>query len=106
AGLAAAKAAGKDLSQIHSVASFFVSRVDSEIDKRLDAIGSPEAAALRGQAAIANARLAFQLYEQKYAGAEWEALAAAGGRKQRPLWASTGVKDPAYDDTRYVVELV
>jgi transaldolase len=106
AGLEQAKANGQDLSKIHSVASFFVSRVDTEIDKRLDAIGSPEAAALRGQAAIANARLAYQLFEQKYSGERWEALKSAGANAQRPLWASTGVKDPAYDDTRYVVDLV
>ncbi len=105
-GLEAAKANGHDLSKIQSVASFFVSRVDTEIDKRLDAIGTPEAAALRGQAAIANARLAYQLYEEKFAGQRWEALEASGANKQRPLWASTGVKDPAYDDTRYVVDLV
>ncbi len=106
AGLEQAKENGHDLSKIHSVASFFVSRVDTEIDKRLDAIGTDEAKALRGQAAIANARLAYQLFEQKYTGERWEALAAAGAHKQRPLWASTGVKDPTYDDTRYVVELV
>jgi transaldolase len=80
--------------------------VDSEIDARLDKIGSPEAASLRGKAAIANARLAYQLFEQKFAGEQWEALAAAGAHAQRPLWASTGVKDPSYDDTMYVVELV
>lgn len=101
AGLEQAQAAGHDLSRLASVASFFVSRVDSEIDKRLGA-GHP----LRGQAAIANARLAYQHYEQVFAGARWEALAAAGAKPQRPLWASTGVKDPAYDDTQYVVELV
>ena len=106
AGLEQAKANGHDLSKIHSVASFFVSRVDSEIDKRLDAMGTPEASAMRGEAAIANARLAFQLYEQRYSGESWDALAAAGANAQRPLWASTGVKDKAYDDTRYVVELV
>ena len=105
-GLEQAKENGHDLSKIHSVASFFVSRVDSEIDKRLDALGTDEAKALRGQAAIANARLAYQLFEQKYAGERWSALESAGANKQRPLWASTGVKDPAYDDTRYVVELV
>jgi transaldolase len=80
--------------------------VDTEIDKRLKAIGTPEAAALEGEAAIANARLAYQAYEQTFAGDRWEALAKAGATKQRPLWASTGVKDPKYDDTRYVVELV
>ena len=88
------------------MASFFVSRVDLEIDKRLKAIGTPEAAALEGEAAIANARLAYQAYEQTFTGDRWDALAAAGANKQRPLWASTGVKDPKYDDTRYVVELV
>lgn len=106
AGLDQAKANGHDISTIHSVASFFVSRVDTEIDARLEKIGSPEAASLRGKAAIANARLAYQLYEQKFAGEQWEALAAAGAHAQRPLWASTGVKDPNYDDTQYVVELV
>ena len=105
-GLEQAKSSGHDISQIHSVASFFVSRVDSEIDKRLKAIGSPEAESLLGEAAIANARLAYQLYEQTFTGDRWAALAAAGATKQRPLWASTGVKDPKYDDTRYVVELV
>jgi len=105
-GLEQAKEAGHNLSEIHSVASFFVSRVDSEIDKRLQAIGSPEAASLEGEAAIANARLAYQAFEQIFAGDRWDALAAAGANKQRPLWASTGVKDPKYDDTRYVVELV
>ena len=106
AGLEQAKANGHDLSTIHSVASFFVSRVDTEIDARLDKIGTPEASALRGKAAIANARLAYQLFEQKLAGPAWEALAASGAKVQRPLWASTGVKDPNYDDTQYVVELV
>ena len=84
-----------------SVASFFVSRVDSEIDKRLGD-GSP----LRGQAAIANARLAYQHYEQVFGSDRWKALESAGAKPQRPLWASTGVKDPSYDDTQYVVELV
>ncbi|MBM9466211.1 transaldolase [Nakamurella leprariae] len=106
AGIEQARANGHDISKIHSVASFFVSRVDTEIDKRLDAIGSPEAGALRGQAAIANARLAYQLWEQKFAEDRWTPLAEAGAHAQRPLWASTGVKDPAYDDTQYVVELV
>ena len=105
-GLERARDAGRDLSGIHSVASFFVSRVDTEVDKRLDKIGTEEARALRGKAAIANARLAFQKYEQVLAGDRWRRLEAAGARPQRPLWASTGVKDPAYDDTRYVVELV
>lgn len=105
AGLEGARAAGHDLAPIGSVASFFVSRVDTEIDRRLDALGTPEAAALRGKAAIANARLAYALYEEVVAGERWRALAAAGARPQRPLWASTGVKDPAYPDTRYVDEL-
>ncbi|MGI8867574.1 MAG: transaldolase [Mycobacteriales bacterium] len=106
AGLETAEAAGVDLAPIGSVASFFVSRVDTEVDKRLDAIGSGEAKTLRGQAAIANARIAYEHYEKAFAGARWRALEAAGASVQRPLWASTGVKDPAYDDTRYVVELV
>ena len=101
AGMEQAQANGHDLSAMGSVASFFVSRVDSEVDGRLGA-DSP----LRGQAAIANARLAYQHYERVVAGGRWTALAAAGATPQRPLWASTGVKDPAYDDTRYVVELV
>jgi len=105
-GMEQAKANGHDLSKIHSVASFFVSRVDTEIDSRLDKIGTPEAASLRGKAAIANARLAYQLFEKKFAGEKWETLAAVGAKVQRPLWASTGVKDPQYDDTQYVVELV
>ncbi len=106
AGLEQAADAGHDLSEIHSVASFFVSRVDSEVDQRLKTIGTPEAQALEGQAAIANARLAYQAYEQTFTGDRWTALHARGANKQRPLWASTGVKDPQYDDTRYVVELV
>lgn len=104
-GLERARDNGRDLHSLTSVASFFVSRVDVEVDKRLDAIGG-EAAALRGQAAIANARLAYRLFEERFASDRWAALAAAGARVQRPLWASTGVKDPTYDDTRYVVELV
>jgi transaldolase len=106
AGLEQARAAGRDLSGIASVASFFVSRVDTETDKRLDKIGTPQAAALRGKAAIANARLAYQRYEQSVSTVRWKSLAAAGARPQRPLWASTSVKDPAYDDTRYVTGLV
>jgi transaldolase len=105
-GLERAARAGRDLSRIHSVASFFVSRFDSEVDPRLDALATPQAAALRGRAAIANARLAYAHHEQVLAGPRWAALAAAGARPQRPLWASTGVKDPAYPDTRYVVDLV
>lgn len=106
AGLEQAKANGHDLAKIGSVASFFVSRNDTETDKRLDKLGSEEAKALRGSAAIANARLAYQRYEKVFGSDRWKALAAAGAHPQRPLWASTGVKDPAYDDTRYVVELV
>ncbi|MDQ1006089.1 transaldolase [Streptomyces sp. V4I23] len=105
-GMGKAHAAGHDLASIASVASFFVSRVDTEVDSRLDKIGTPEALALRGRAAIANARLAYQRFEQATASQEWQALATAGMRPQRPLWASTGVKDPAYEDTRYVDELV
>ena len=105
AGLEAAHAAGKDLSQIRSVASFFVSRVDTEIDKRLDKIGTREAAELRGKSGIANAQLAYERYEKVIASERWQELAKAGANTQRPLWASTGVKDPAYDDTMYVVEL-
>ncbi|MGW5048965.1 transaldolase [Streptomyces griseoluteus] len=105
-GLEKAKERGLDLSKIHSVASFFVSRVDSEFDKRLNAIGTDEAKALRGKAAIANARLAYQAYEEVFSTDRWKALEKAGANKQRPLWASTGVKDPAYPDTMYVTELV
>ena len=94
-GLERARAAGRDLSRLTSVASFFVSRVDTEIDKRLDKIGTDEAKALKGKAAIANARLAYQLYEQVFGTERWASLAGAGGQPQRPLWASTGVKDPA-----------
>ena len=105
-GLERARQAGKDLSRIESVASFFVSRVDSEIDARLDKLGTPEAKALRGKAAIANARLAYERYERVFNADRWESLEADDAWPQRPLWASTGVKDPAYDDTRYVVEMV
>ncbi|MBO7934820.1 MULTISPECIES: transaldolase [Streptomyces] len=106
AGLERARAAGIDLSTVHSVASFFVSRVDAEIDKRLTALGTEPALALRGRAALANARLAYQAYEEVLAGPRWAALEQAGARPQRPLWASTGVKDPAYKDTLYVEDLV
>ena len=108
AGLEQAAAAGHDLSGIVSVASFFVSRVDTEVDRRLDKIGSERAKALRGQAAIANARLAYELFEQKFDenAPRWPALHSAGARLQRPLWASTSTKDPAYPDTMYVTELV
>ncbi|HEY1095131.1 MAG TPA: transaldolase, partial [Glycomyces sp.] len=106
AGLESAKAAGHDLSQIRSVASFFVSRVDSEIDKRLDGVGTEEALALKGKAAIANARLAYQEFENAFASARWEALAAAGAVPQRPLWASTSVKSADYRDVMYVEDLI
>ncbi|MEU2537481.1 transaldolase [Streptomyces iakyrus] len=106
AGLEKARAAGLGLSAIHSVASFFVSRVDSEIDKRLTLLGTDEALALKGRAALANARLAYEAYEQVFDGERWQALEGAGANRQRPLWASTGVKDPAYKDTLYVDELV
>jgi transaldolase len=107
AGLEKAKEAGHDLSKIHSVASFFVSRVDTEIDKRLEKIGTDEALALRGKAGVANARLAYAAYEEVFVGgARYEAIKADGARVQRPLWASTGVKNPDYSDTLYVTELV
>ena len=106
AGLEKALDNGKDLEKIHSVASFFVSRVDTEIDKRLEAIGTDEALALRGQAGVANARLAYREYEQFFSGERWERLADAGANTQRPLWASTGVKNPDYRDTMYVTDLV
>ncbi|GLL03401.1 transaldolase [Dactylosporangium matsuzakiense] len=105
-GLEAAARAGHELSAIHGVASFFVSRVDTEVDARLGGVADPAATALEGRAAVANARLAFEAYEQVATGERWQALAAAGARPQRPLWASTGVKSPAYADTMYVSELV
>jgi transaldolase len=105
-GLEKAKAAGIDLSGIQSVASFFVSRVDTEIDKRLNAIGTDEALALKSKAGIANARLAYQVYEELFATERAKNLVAAGANEQRPLWASTGVKDPSLPDTLYVTELV
>jgi transaldolase len=100
AGLEQAEAAGRDVSQIRSVASFFVSRMDAEVDSRLDKQGTPE------KAAIANARLAYELFEQRFAGEHWQALRASGAQIQRPLWASTSTKDPAFPDTMYVTELV
>lgn len=106
-GLEKAKEAGHDLSKIHSVASFFVSRVDTEVDKRLEKIDSEDARALLGQAAVANARLAYAAYQEVFEGGErFEALKADGARAQRPLWASTGVKNEDYSDTLYVTELV
>ncbi|MGM7696637.1 transaldolase [Microbacterium sp. A84] len=105
-GLETAKAAGVDLSTIQSVASFFVSRVDTETDKRLETIGTDQALALKSKAGLANARLAYELFEQTFAGDRAKALLDAGANLQRPLWASTGVKDPALPDTLYVTELV
>ncbi|WP_367319678.1 transaldolase [Streptomyces sp. HUAS ZL42] len=114
AGLEKALAKGLDLSAVHSVASFFVSRVDTEVDKRLTVLGTDEAVALKGRAALANARLAYEAFEEVFGsagnstrhGERWTALVAARANKQRPLWASTGVKDPAYKDTLYVDDLV
>ncbi|MEV7276366.1 transaldolase [Streptomyces sp. NPDC093111] len=106
AGLEKARERGLDLSKIHSVASFFVSRVDTEIDKRLDVLGTDEAKALKGKSALANARLAYEAYEEVFGSERWAALDKAHANKQRPLWASTGVKDPAYKDTLYVDDLV
>jgi len=104
-GLERAKSAGIDLGTIRSVASFFVSRVDTEVDKRLVGIGSPEALALKSKAGIANARLAYEVYREAFEGERAQALLAAGANRQRPLWASTGVKDPSLPDTLYVTEL-
>ena len=95
-----------DLSKVHGIGSFFVSRVDTEVDRRLEAIGTPEALALRGKAAIAQAKLAYKLFRDKFSGPRWEALAARGARLQRPLWASTSTKNPAYPDTVYVDNLI
>src|SRR5581483_5306854 len=105
-GLEARAAAGAPLARVASVASFFVSRVDTEVDKRLEAIGTPAALLLRGAAAVANARLAYDLFLQRFAGSRWEALASCGARVQRPLWASTGTKNPAYSDVKYVEALI
>ena len=106
AGLEQAREAGHDLSTIQSVASFFVSRVDTEVDKRLDAIGGQAATELKSKAGVANARLAYELYEKTFADDRATGLVAAGANVQRPLWASTGVKDPSLPDTLYVTELV
>ncbi|MDQ4021257.1 MAG: transaldolase, partial [Actinomycetota bacterium] len=106
AGMEQASANGHDLRTITSVASFFVSRVDTEVDKRLEAIGTEQALALRGQAAVANARLAYAAYQQEFSTPRWHRLKEAGARPQRPLWASTGVKNPTYPDTKYVTELI
>ncbi|MEU8256344.1 transaldolase [Micromonospora inaquosa] len=106
AGLEQAKANGHDLSKIGSVASFFVSRVDSEVDKRLEKVGSDQAKALKGKAAIANAQLAYERYSEVFSSDRWKALAAAGAHPQRPLWASTSTKNPDYRDVIYVEELI
>ena len=104
-GLEQAAANGQTLAGITSVASFFVSRVDTEIDKRLDKIGTDEALALRGKAGVANSRLAYAAFEEAFQGKRWAGLTAQGAKPQRPLWASTGVKNPDYSDTMYVTEL-
>ncbi|MEO7429561.1 MAG: transaldolase [Acidimicrobiales bacterium] len=104
--LAGLEACDKNLAQVHSVASFFVSRVDTEVDRRLEAIGTDEALGLRGRAALAQAKLAYQLFRRRFQGPRWEALAARGAQPQRPLWASTSTKNPAYADTRYVDGLI
>jgi transaldolase len=104
--LSGLEAAEGDLSSVASVASFFVSRVDTEADRRLDAVGSPEALALRGKVAVANAQLAYKLFLERFQGPRWEALVARGARVQRPLWASTSTKNPAYSDTLYVDTLI
>jgi transaldolase len=104
--LAGLEACEGDLSCVSSVASFFVSRVDTEVDRRLEAIGTDEALALRGKAAVAQAKLAFQLFRDRFSGPRWEALAARAARVQRPLWASTSTKNPAYPDLLYVDNLI
>jgi transaldolase len=106
AGLEAFSAAGGDLSTVHSVASFFVSRVDTEVDRRLEAVGGVDALGLRGLAAIAQAKLAYRLFRDQFSGPRWERLSALGAHHQRPLWASTSTKNPAYSDTRYVDGLI
>ncbi len=105
-GLDALNANGGDLTQVHSVASFFVSRVDTEVDRRLDAQGKEDAWSLRGRAAVAQAKLAYQLFREQFTGERWDALAAAGAHPQRPLWASTSAKNAAYSDTLYVDSLI
>jgi transaldolase len=105
-GLQEFAAAGGDVSQVHGVASFFVSRVDTEVDRRLDAIGTPEALGLRGKAAVAQAKLAYQIFVDRFKGARWDPLTAAGAHRQRPLWASTSTKNPAYPDLLYVDTLI
>jgi transaldolase len=106
AGIGLAHKNGHDVSKIHSVASFFVSRVDTEVNKRLESIGTEQAIGLKSKAALANARLAYQLFEKEFSSSDWQELEAAGANRQRPLMASTGVKDPLLPDTLYVTELV
>jgi transaldolase len=106
AGLETRAAAGGDLTGVRSVASFFVSRVDTEVDKRLDAIATDEARNQRGGAAVAQAKLAYQLFREQFSGDRWKRLAALGAHVQRPLWASTSAKNPAYADTIYVDSLI
>ncbi|HMU80056.1 MAG TPA: transaldolase [Microthrixaceae bacterium] len=105
-GIDAASDAGLDVGRIASVASFFISRVDTEVDRRLESVGTEQALALRGQAAVAQGQLAGQMARDAFAGPRWEALAARGARVQRPLWASTSTKNPAYPDTLYVDRLI
>jgi len=104
--LSGLEAAEGDLSDISSVASFFISRVDTEVDRRLDEVGTDAATALKGKAAVANGKIAYQLFLERFSGPRWEALEARGARKQRPLWASTSTKNKAYPDTLYVDELI
>jgi len=104
--LSGLEAAKGDVSAVASVASFFISRVDTEVDRRLDELGSPEALALKGKAALAQGKLAYQLFVKAFSGPRWEALAARGAKVQRPLWASTSTKNPAYPDTLYVDQLI
>jgi transaldolase len=106
AGLEAFTASGGNPSTVHSVASFFVSRVDTEVDRRLEAIGTDEALELRGRAAVAQAKLAYRLFQHQFSGERWQRLASSGAHRQRPLWASTSTKNPAYPDTLYVDELI
>ena len=106
AGLEDRAATGGALGHVSSVASFFVSRVDSEVDKRLESIGTPSALLLRGTAAVANAVLAYALFRERFSGSRWDVLAAKGARVQRPLWASTGTKNPAFSDVKYVEALI
>jgi transaldolase len=106
AGLETLAEGGGDLASVHSVASFFVSRVDTEVDRRLDAVGTSDALALRGQVAVAQAKLAYRLFGDRFADQRWERLAARGAQVQRPLWASTSTKDPSYPDTFYVDRLI